>query len=67
MLDAMAHHCSNFNCGVIKMPLKLGHRWLITFHYFYVDVIICSCLNPDAGLAIYLLVKGVLDLRYMIG
>ena len=30
--DALCHPCPNFNGGLIKPPLKLGHGWVITSH-----------------------------------
>ena len=33
MWDSNIHPCFNFNCGLTKTPLKLGHGWVIAHHY----------------------------------
>ena len=33
--DVITHPCSNFNGGLAKPPLKLGHGWVITSHRNY--------------------------------
>ena len=31
--DVITHTCPNFNDGLAKLPLKLRHGWVITFHW----------------------------------
>ena len=32
--DVITHPCPNFNGSLAKLPLKLGHGWVITSHTF---------------------------------
>ena len=41
--DGILHPYPNFNCGLVKSPLKLLHRWVIASHCF----VWCNCLSMD--------------------
>ena len=34
MWDVTTHPCPNFNDGLIKPPMELGHGWIITYYRF---------------------------------
>ena len=51
MWSVITHPCSNFNGSLSKLPLRLGHEWVLHHTSFYVSVIVFPWPNPHAGLA----------------
>ena len=41
--DVITHPCPNVNGGLANLPLKLGHGWLNSSHFFYKDTSTYPC------------------------
>ena len=56
--DVIIHPHSNFNGGLVKPPLKLGHGWIITYHrklsmYIFIHV------NPSGPYLVITVPTGI--------
>ena len=51
--DVSTHPCPYFNCGLAKLPLNLGHRWVtfallyVSFHVLISVLFLAKKVHPD--------------------